>query len=189
MSNKDSPTAKLADAIIMSFWISGAILGLIDEATEHNQWLTMHIDCTVRVRRQIRGQVDYRAKAEVRNAALFPDGVACRKLLIILGRTCTVGGIVPVHEDTSEDVAAAIGEHMPEAARAQAEFVFCDNPPGKLLTCLLKPLLKLRFLATDPQHTAFNFTQAKVGATRRSKFWAKLINKFNRIHPSMSRGS
>ena len=46
---------QLAEAIIMSPWINGAIAGLITEATSHNEWLTLSIDCTLRVLRNIRG--------------------------------------------------------------------------------------------------------------------------------------
>ena len=58
-----------------------------DNMVKRRELEHISLDCTLRVCRTIIGQADYRDPAAVRNAAVFPDGVAKRRILSVVGRT------------------------------------------------------------------------------------------------------
>ena len=90
------------EQIILASWILDEIVKSLQENTSREEWVSIAIDCTIRCLRRIKGQHDYRSSAAQRNAALYPDGVAKRKLLVVIGRTGAIGMMEPIIEEKAE---------------------------------------------------------------------------------------
>ena len=67
-----------------------------DKSGTSQEFLCLSIDATLKVCMTAQGQANYRASAQVRNAACFDDGHSLRRVLTIKGHTGAVLGIVPV---------------------------------------------------------------------------------------------
>ena len=118
------------------------------------------IDCTVRVIRRVVGQVDYRAPAEDRNAALFPDGEAKRKVMSVMGRSSTCLAMIPVRDESADEFARVFQDAFLRAELDQVMTIRCDHPTRPLLEALLVVCPHLQVIASDTVHPAMNYEYA-----------------------------
>ena len=68
--------------------------------------------------------------------------------------------MVPLNQETSEDIASALEEHLSLEARAQVRFVATDAPSASLLKSLRVVLPNLEIVSLDTTHLPMVFEYA-----------------------------
>ena len=106
----------LLEDVFWSSYVCTYERNLVERCVEAEEFISSSIDGTLRCAMHIKGQSSYRASKEVRDAALFPDGVAKRRVLSVRGRTGALICLKPVAEEDAESIADALKERMSEAA-------------------------------------------------------------------------
>lgn len=154
---------------------------------EFNQeFLCLSIDATLKVCMNVQGQANYRASAQVRNAACFDDQNSSRRVLTIRGRTGAVLGILPVPSEESPKIRECLAKVFSTQALSQVRYLATDNPFPKLFRELADVCPNLRCLCLDPVHLAIVYEYAQWGKkTAGSKILRCLLQKVNQIAPQM----
>ena len=143
------------------------------------------IDCTLRVCRTIIGQADYREAADVRNAAPFPDGVAKRRILTVVGRTGSCVLLKAIPEETAQGYADALVEDLDSEDLAQVLTVRTDNASGHQWVTLKGILPNLTLLSEDTVHISMTYEMCYWNqATAGSRRLRGIMDKFNKVDSS-----
>ena len=101
---------KLLEDVVNSPAIQALSVLLRHECFLHEEFEHISMDATIRILRRTCGQADYRAKAEVRQAAVITDEEAKRRVLTIMGRTSAVLAMSVVKDEASCNIVAAISK-------------------------------------------------------------------------------
>ena len=80
---------------------------------ENEEFTHVSMDATIRIARRIKGQADYRHSKAVREAAVFGDDVALRRVLTVRGRTGAVVGLICVRDESGPVTRDALASNLP----------------------------------------------------------------------------
>ena len=140
------------------------------------------IDCTLRVCRTIIGQADYRAPAEERNAAIFPDGVAKRKILTVIGRTGSCVLLKAITEESAQSYADTMNEEFCSDELANVMTVRTDNASGAQWKALKDVLPNLMILCEDTVHISMTYEMCFFKkSTEGSAVLRSIMDMFNKV--------
>ncbi|CAJ1377905.1 unnamed protein product [Effrenium voratum] len=127
---------------------------LLQEAVQHEEFVAISIDATMRCCLSILGQCHPRAPQADRLQAAFDDAAAKRKVLTVRGRTNAVLLLHAVPSEAAEVIVTALAE-LPAHALAQIQFIASDSPSSALARQLRRVCPNLVMLSLDPVHLAF----------------------------------
>ena len=124
---------------------------------DNREYEYLSIDCTIKCCVAVLGQESWRTNALIRNMAPFDDAAAYRPVLTVRGRTGAVLGMIPVASEKVEEVAMALGFHLPSTGLSQVRCVASDNTTPKLYAALRRIMPNLQALCLDPIHLAITY--------------------------------
>ena len=154
---------------------------LIQKCFQHEEWLHLSIDATVKVLMGVKGQANYRQPAYVRSVALYDDAAALRRVLTVRGRTGAVLGMWPLKDESAETIGSCLYANVPRNVLEQVRHIATDDPSEALLTRLREHLPNLRFLSLDPVHLVIVYAAAHFRKrTPGQRYLRTIMNKFNK---------
>ena len=140
---------KLCEDVFFSPPMISLESSLVNECFEHDEFIFISMDGTVRVAFNIRGQARYRASKAVRADAAITDSEALRRVLAVRGRTGAVLFLDLVKSEDSDVVRDALVAKLQVAHRQQTVAIATDNPSRKLFAALLIAFSNLIYLVLD----------------------------------------
>ena len=121
---------------------------------QNEEWRYISMDATFKVCLKILGQATYRASANVRNEAPFPDDVAWRRLLTIRGRSGAVLLLKPLPSESSEHLAEALRDSFTATQLSSIFYIATDSPSVKFFKQAQEICPHLQAMTLDPIHLA-----------------------------------
>ena len=121
---------------------------------QNDEWRYISMDATFKVCLKILGQESYRASANVRNDAPFPDDVAWRRLLTIRGRSGATLLLHPLPSESSEHLVEALKENFTQSQLLSIMYIATDSPSAKFFKQAKKACPQLQAMTLDPIHLA-----------------------------------
>ena len=119
-----------------------------------NEFSFISIDATIKCCMGVMGQESYRAPRNVRNAAVFDDLSAVRRVLTVRGTTGALLAMLPVSSEKAEEVSLTLAQNLPAKGLAQVQCVASDTTSHKLYAELRRVMPNLQCLSLDPIHLA-----------------------------------
>ena len=117
----------------------------------NKEWVYLSMDATLKVCLKLRGQASYRASAQERQDAPFPDDVAWRRLLTVRGKS---GAVLPLQSEKSEYIVSALTENFTAEQLQSVMHIATDSPSVKFYTELRRVCPNLTSMMLDPVHLA-----------------------------------
>ncbi|CAK0814298.1 unnamed protein product, partial [Prorocentrum cordatum] len=117
---------------------------------DHDEFVHVSVDATIRAAARLKGQANYRDSAEKRAAAPFDDTAAKRRILTVRGRTAAVAGMWPIASEAARNIKEMLQMRLPQAALDQRRSIARDEPSGELGGQLLQICKNLTWLCLDP---------------------------------------
>ena len=137
--------AALLEDLFSSPKVINDVKMMMQTCLAHDEFVHLTMDATIRCARRVKGQADYRASKERREAALFGDEVALRRVLSVRGRTGAVLGLWLLPTEDTDSICAGFRREFSIQMLNQCESLATDCPSGKLFEALadVMPHLKI----------------------------------------------
>ena len=178
---------KVLEDIMYSPFVADLQRDLLSECFQHEEFIHLSMDATVRLMRRVKGQEDYRCSYDRRNTAPIPDSEAKRRILTIMGRTGAVVGFVLVRNEGSEEIVRALSSKMTQMHMQQVRAVSLDECNAKLFQALLQILPNLEYMMLDTVHPAIVYEHCFYKKkTPGSKLLRVIMHKFNKLRANGS---
>ena len=172
---------KVLEDIMYSPFVKDLNRDLKEECYQHNDFIHLSMDATVRLMRRVRGQEDYRCSKARRNSAPIPDSAAKRRILTILSRTGAAVGFVLVADESSGEVVRAVTSVMDPLHMQQVQAVSLDDCSAKLFQALKEIFPGLKYMMLDTVHPAITYEHCFYKKkTPGSKLLRVIMHKFNK---------
>ena len=153
---------------------------------QNDEWRYISMDATFKVCLKILGQESYRASANVRNDAPFPDDVAWRRLLTIRGRSGATLLLHPLPSESSEHLVEALKDNFTQSQLLSILYIATDSPSAKFFKQAKKVCPQLQAMTLDPIHLAivyeYGFWNKKSSG---SKMLRAILKKTSAVDPSI----
>ena len=120
----------------------------------NKEWVYLSMDATLKVCLKLRGQASYRASAQERQDAPFPDDMAWRRLLTVRGKSGAVLLLHPLQSEKSEYIVSALTENFTAEQLQSVMHVATDSPSVKFYKELQRVCPNLTSMMLDPVHLA-----------------------------------
>ncbi|CAK0792945.1 unnamed protein product, partial [Prorocentrum cordatum] len=169
---------ELLEDLLSAPFVRAARDQLMQQLLDHDEFVHVSIDATIRAAMRIKGQANYRDSAEKRAAAPFDDTVAKRRILTVRGRTAAVAGMWPIASEAARNIKDMLQMRLPQAALDQCRSIATDDPSGELYGQLLEICKNLTWLSLDPVHLAIVYNSAHWPGQTALR---TVLNKFNKI--------
>ncbi|CAK0846382.1 unnamed protein product [Prorocentrum cordatum] len=121
----------LEDLLIAPFVRAARDLHM-QQLLDHDEFVHMSVDATIRAAMRIEVQANDRDSAEKRAAAPFDDTVAKRRILTVRGRTAAVAGRWPIASEAARNIKEMLQMRPPQAALDQCRSIATGEPSGEL---------------------------------------------------------
>jgi hypothetical protein len=155
---------------------------MLAELETNREYVSISIDATLRICLSIMGQNKQTKKTTKEHESAYSTPDSITRILSVRGRTGAVLAMVPMSNETAEEVATALSDSMSDTARQQVRFLFCDNASRKLYNTLASIFPLLETLALDPVHLPIVYEYATWRKrTPGSLFLRTIMAKFNKI--------
>lgn len=173
----------LLEKILYSTAIRQRVGALIDECWRHGEFAHVSMDGLFRVTRRLRGQADYRQSKTQRDAAPINDAGALRRVLSLRGRTGAVVMLCAAKDESGEEFAKQLFEHVPANCLDQVRTLAVDRASPLLFLLLRRTVMpNLSFVALDPVHLCIMFEHAhgRKKVTKAAPYLHRIQAKLNR---------
>ena len=117
----------LLEDVFSSFMITTLRSSLISECLQHNEFIHLSIDGTLRCAMRTKGQANYRASAAIRASAPITDEHAWRRVITIRGRTGATLGMFLARSESAPDISSCMLQNVDEAVLKQALLGLVDS--------------------------------------------------------------
>ena len=132
---------KIVEDVFSSDVVTGLLSELMHQCFQHDEFIHLCVDGTVRVAMRIRGQENYRASKKARNAAPIPDSRALRRVLGVRGRMGAVLLLRLVASEESTVIAQCMTDGiLPNTGRKRSRWQpisLQENCSQKCVQCFL----------------------------------------------------